>query len=582
MLTIASPETLNPNHSFSRRRFLKLSSAGCATFATGCSSGGLYTPFKPEIDCKPPPTDGPLRVDMHCHLMNLRDADREAFIHRYTHDEWWAGIPLYKELVGAFVRSIEYPAFLFTQEARGERQIVRNYLADMQKDIREFCKIATDNQHGLLFSSADDRVTGFLSNRARNAALMLQAFPEIDLFTPSIVDFSEGDPGEYSSVVEQAMLYSMLSVASGGRMLPLISFHPERSYVRKGSGVTTLLQQDLAVIEMAVERFGVVGVKVHPSTGFSPDYNKKSSCQAPARLKRVFGIDGIFSGYSGSGDIKTLADAPTDEFHDHVDLAMGELFKLCRRLDVPVLTHNSRGLSGDNECQEDRGHNHPALWLRALKKANLYETRADQGYGGAGKPDVFGRKWNPDFKPLRICLGHFADGFQKPDENGVVRPIDWLQTVLEEFNAGPPSRVKTDLFLDLSFMDEWFDETTENGRVMENYRKAFHKVLEETDGFAPQVLYGSDWHMPPIAEMGTQYRKEIEGAIPDAYRESIMGKNAMRFLGLDEGGTNFERVSMFMKVNGVDVTQAGWCRKHLGPEKLGRKKNTMKLAARAS
>jgi hypothetical protein len=39
---------------------------------------------------------------------------------------------------------------------------------------------------------------------------------------------------------------------------------------------------------------------------------------------------------------------------------------------------------------------------------------------------------------------------------------------------------------------------------------------------------------------------------------------------------------MFMKVNGVDVTQAGWCRKHLGPEKLGRKKNTMKLAARAS
>ena len=550
-----------------RRHFLKGAAAASALATAGC---GLPYGFEQVVEkCPEPKANDPLRVDVHCHIMNLQDADREAFVHRHVSQQWWSEIPLAEEIVDLVIRIVQAPAVAYTSEARAERQLLRDHLSAMSNDFDKFCKTAAEQQRGLLFATETNQVTGFLSNRARNAARLMAVFPDVDLFTPSIVDFSEGDPGEYSSVVEQAMLYSLFAIATKGRILPMISFHPERSYMRDGKGDTMLLQQDLSIIELAVTRFGVIGVKVHPSTGFSPDYNKSFSCQESKRIARFKDVD---------------------EFHDHVDTAMGELFKLCRRLDIPVLTHNSKGLSSNIGCSEELENNRPDRWLLALKKSNGYKLPAaraakrldrriqpliqapplseeDTGYQGAGKPDIFDRELvdsetGGPAANLRVCLGHFADGFKKPGNDGNVVPIDWLKLVLEEFEKTGDGRspVTGDIFLDLSYMNEWFDRTDEKGAVDPRYKTAFASLLRDYPGFAEQVLYGSDWHMPPIAAMGDRYRSELENAIPDDKRADIMGRNAVKFLGLKDGN-NLKRVTRFMKRNGVNMDDIHWYKK---------------------
>ena len=255
---------------------MKLFGLGTALAVSGCAS--ITFEANPG-DCTLKPHED-LIVDMHCHILNIEDADRSAFVKRHLLNTDESIIPIWDWIVELAVLIAQQPAIYFVDEAREERAKLRNVFAKMMKGPQEFCDVAPENQSGVLFAGDDRQPTGFLSNRARNAARYMATFQEVDLFLPSMVDFYEGDVGRYSSIFEQAQLYSLLSVASRGRMLPLISFHPERGYVPNSDDNTAAynLKAPLKFIEYAVENMGFDGVKVHPSTGFAPIDNAGHGC----------------------------------------------------------------------------------------------------------------------------------------------------------------------------------------------------------------------------------------------------------------------------------------------------------------
>ena len=73
-------------------------------------------------------------------------------------------------------------------------------------------------------------MTGFASHRSRNAAVLMAMAPEIDIFTPSMVDLYDRASSEKDSPYEQAKFYTALHCVTLGRFLPLVSFSPARQF----------------------------------------------------------------------------------------------------------------------------------------------------------------------------------------------------------------------------------------------------------------------------------------------------------------------------------------------------------------
>ncbi|WP_138472181.1 amidohydrolase family protein [Poseidonocella sp. HB161398] len=568
-----------------RRRFL----VGLAGLA-GCS-GNSYPEHVEAVtrSCSEVThrTDDMLRIDVHCHLLNLPDAANAAFVNRHFVPE---DLGVQGVVGGALELASSFAGGAVMSTADETAMLVAAQRQNLS--AADFCRRMTAAQAGMFRSTADPanigtgngRVLGFTSNKNRNAALMMAFWPEVDIFMPSHVDFAEANLWCYAGVPEPVCkpsvdpvrelsdYYMNLNLATRGRFLPLMPFHPRRFYEecreKFGTGTNIVPRRKevrcIRAIYDGVVNKGFIGVKVHPTAGFDPFQNDRSACPNQPVLIR----------YAGQSEL-----SPNEK--EIYDLGMRTLYEVCAELDVPVLTHGSDSLGVNIACTRrdpdasDGQKGNPLNWANSSK----HWTQALE---------------SPEFANFRVCLAHFASRFhdhvknndgaykrkaaveyEDPATREVLRRSAWLGAAMAHISA---HRDRGDMYLDLSHMVELayssaveFDSKAKpNTDGLFNlgytpdptYAKAFRKFLEENDYLGKVTMYGSDWHMPGVSKTGPQYRQLIERVLPGHMRKNIMGRNAARFYGLEKGARTRRRLEAFYRAKGlVSEHDIPWMRK---------------------
>ena len=570
-----------------------------------------------------PAIDDILRIDVHCHLLNHDDANGSAFIvRRFFPDN--AALDL---LGGGILRTVVNVADFSTDEIETEIRLLRAFRE--QKDVRtgkkkkefeavEFCGMANSRVSGLVRADTtakqlrpgDGRLLGLASNRLRNAAMMMSFWPEVDIFMPLMIDFREGQdrPGT-TTPNRRAKFYRELNLTTQGRFLPLISYNPRRQ-VEDGA-IEGLRSLDL--VKRAIEEWGFIGVKLHPTSGFNPTENAKNGCpNSPLQ------IDQQLSG------LQSLA----------IDRAMEALYRTCEALDVPILTHGSDSLSANEACMQGKPiHRVPKYengrptgpfnmrydadpLNRILYRAPETWTNAPQQWGEAIDRHAMGYKERYN---LRVGLAHYASRFTdhfgaKPfhrreidpetgepegvrpygdrpdvlppveyDREGNLVPSAWLRGAMERIKDRHDKGKSADLWLDLSHMvDLCYSEASRLredvnrkgllGTVPDDdgrYALAFRQHLADNPYLIKRIMYGSDWHMPDVSKLGPSYRRLMERVLEpfgENIREAVMGGNAVEFFGLGckpdgSKGTNRQRLEAFYEKHGIDVGEIPWIKR---------------------
>lgn len=241
----------------------------------------------------------------------------------------------------------------------------------------------------------------------------------------------------------------------------------------------------------------IAGVKIYPPMGFRPIGNRRLANTA-------------FGASTGIEDLVVdhwAREFPGQAIGARLDDALEELYHWCISEDVPVMAHAIPG----NQAGEWFGQRaNPVFWA-----------------------DVVAR---PDFKDLRLSLGHFTD------HGG-----DFADAVLDgdlsgEWALGATrDLLKRDrVFADLGFMSELLTREAQARNLAKRFFLALRKYLQEVENTASepsyrQILYGSDWIMLGQIVDNHKYLKVIRQGMKDAgYRDDAIARicdlNARRFL----------------------------------------------------
>ncbi|KIC08171.1 hypothetical protein RA19_19505 [Leisingera sp. ANG-M1] len=551
---------------FSRRGFIGRCSSLALLAGCGPSLERSYGSY--EV-CNPP--DGrELVIDAHCHLLNQKDGSaRELVANRVLNLDETHTAPGLDWMVGTLAQALSSVLGVATQSARSESNQIdyelRKPLGDphnlpARASGHDLCSFADRYQAGLIRAGRDRQITGFFSNRLRNAAQMMLLFPDVDLFLPSMVDFYEGRTR--INYRNQIAFYSNLALVTRGRFLPLASFSPEREYDdrhRQGRGPrdTDSKKSQFWWLKHAITNLGFVGVKVHPSSGFSPIDNLAFGCSNRSRR---------------------YENKPDRELYDRFtayDEYMEELLDFCKEANVPILSHGNIGLTVANKgcmtgwrpSQADTPRKRPegligdpakGEWFYPFGTAHRVpsvaedrlETAALKGVNYRPPEDYTAspKAWiaameaadarAPDLPASRVIFGHFSGSFvAERDAGGTLRavPSAWLKSTAELV------RTNRNFYVDLSELSNFFSE--KNGAA---YAEAFKRFLAGNPQVTRQLVYGSDWHMPGTALVGKAYFGRLRSLLPKGEpRRQIMGERAADLFGLRPGTPNLERLERF-------------------------------------
>lgn len=154
----------------------------------------------------------------------------------------------------------------------------------------------------------------------------------IDAVFGALVDFDYWlDCPTRSSQEDQVKVQSLLSLLSGGYMLPLVSYNPWTD-IKRGDA-------SLKLVKRAVLDYGFIGVKIYPPMGYFPYGNElnKDKIQTPT---------------------------PRPDLHD-LDEKLDALFTWCDQKGVPVMAHTGESMGRDDPSDEFGG---PLGWAALLDK----------------------------------------------------------------------------------------------------------------------------------------------------------------------------------------------------------------------
>lgn len=537
---------------FSRRHFI---STSLLALAAACSPSARSS-IKIGESCKIDTRSARVRIDSHCHLMNLQDVSAGPFLARRTFNLDENAPPGVDAIAGFLANALGRMVRFTTKPILAESlqlsdEIKAGVNAGTISESRfKFCRDANQNQKGLMRAERV-KITGLFSNRTRNAARMMAIFPEVDIFMPSIVDLydkrlldkevakqkvelqnrTRKTATSFGSLTHQMNYYRDLNIATNGQFLPMISFNPQRQYdlERLKAGYDYI-----DIVKEAILEHGFVGVKMHPSSGFSPFNNLLYGCANTATQIVLENDQKLYERFSS------------------YDKSLKAVFKFCQQHDVPVMTHNSTGLSSNRRCMR-----------RSIPLDDeLPMVKPTGPFGSAGEWRYQYRQWGgKDTRPkidwtnsprewmkaiddcredglpdLRVSLGHLSGSFidhgaNSKNERTDVMASEWLTYTAKHIGN------YDSLYVDLSEINEFFvRKTGQNGKtigISRRYYDAFHQVLQGSSGLADRLLYGTDWHMPNSARTGKYYVRLIEHLLQnDRLRDKTMGQNAIDFYGL--------------------------------------------------
>ncbi len=498
--------------------------------------------------CFNPKSNSVLKIDAHCHLLNAKDVDGATFvIRRYLKSET-SEVARRPGIAGIISQAALRTKRVAREKDELSREILRWAQGELDFEEGKSDRIWPDNPEHAICRSAykkhykQDLISefgfeGFTSARLKNAADMMSKFPSVHLFTPALIDFYEGN-SPYDPV-QEARFYAALNLATDGRFVPLIGFNPERQFDDVEDGRKT--KDDLSyvlpldMVEIAIRDLGFIGVKLHPSTGFSPIENKTYGCLNTRDQKE--------------NNKRSLKDEiRIKERFEAYDEYMTDLFMICMRYDAPVLVHGGKGLDTNKICS-DNGRtieqsngdfkyrpntwkptspseqtNSPDIWARTISKMN---KEASRRYKAALKREANGEtdeKTKADLllkgRKLRVCLAHMAGGI---DTSNGFADSPWLSNLIKLISSTPG------LYADFSEMSDimGYSKSLKNGPI-----SAVHRLFRNTPSFGSRTLYGSDFHMPGASRNAVRYIAESKRLIPSRYHRAVFGGNAVEFYGL--------------------------------------------------
>jgi predicted TIM-barrel fold metal-dependent hydrolase len=549
---------------YNRRQFLTMSTSALALASCGINSPtGEQSSLAQASDtlCDARTPSGPLRIDMHCHFLNLRDLSAGPFVVRRALNYDESNLPGLDAaaglVVGSFARLLRLTTKVTSKETgnlRYEMKTKKNQ--PYYRDPVRFCKDAAHYQDGFLSANGRRQLTGIFSNKVRNAGRIAEVFPSIDIFMPSMVDLYD-DRRSMQSVAQQIHFYEALNLSTGGRYLPMVSYNPQRQYQAELRGYSGEPQPYLELVKEAVLKKGFVGVKLHPSSGFSPINNLRYGCVNTATQ---------------------LVDEDDQELYDRFvayDRMLEELYSFCSMHNVPILTHGSTGITSNRRCmrgwrEEDENRiDRPAgrrgtgetewryLYRRIGRKGGKDSDMPLEWTNAPGVWDGIATKFD-----VKVIISHFSDSLEIDEKRSVVKPSPWLMEAVKICNRNP------NVYLDLSIITEFFRqesvEVEETGktrkvyRIRPGYRMVFAELNRQFPNLRKQLLYGTDWHMPHTAVVGADFLPLVERLLDEsglgAEKEAIMGTRAVELFGLKRGQDMRRRLEAFYAERGAEFT----------------------------
>ncbi len=348
------------------------------------------------------------------------------------------------------------------------------------------------------------------------------------------------------SIEQQIHFYEALNLATGGRYLPMVSYNPQRQYQAELRGYSGEPKPYLDLVKDAVLNKGFVGVKLHPSSGFSPINNLRFGCVNTATQ---------------------LVNEDDQELFDRFtayDRMLTELYTFCAAHNVPVLTHGSTGITSNRRCM--RGSRGKQEWIdrpagrrgtgprewrylyRRLGRAKGQDS--DMSLEWTNAPDV----WDHIAREfgVKVIISHFSDSLKVDEERSMVSPSPWLMRAAEICNTN------RNVYMDMSIITEFFqkDDMKTAYRIRPGYLEVFAKLNQRFPNLRNQLLYGTDWHMPHTAFVGADFLPLVEMLLDQSglssEKNAIMGTRAVELFGLKRGQPTRERLEAFYERRGAE------------------------------
>ncbi|SLN76697.1 Amidohydrolase [Ruegeria meonggei] len=323
----------------------------------------------------------------------------------------------------------------------------------------------------------------------------------IKVFSPSLVDFTywlrAGQDRDVDrsgrDVTDQINLLSRMALLERGALiLPFAPFCPLRAAYYRKNGNSNWLQ----TIQKSIESQGFAGIKLYPPMGFLPLGNAKFD-EPGARKPRALQELGVTG--------------------QEIDNELRALYDWCAAEDVPIKTHGNNSLGAD-ACT---GQNASAAnWKPVLE--------------------------TPAWSDLRLNIAHFG-GFD--EERFPTAPGCPSQTQAYEWQAAELIAKYDNVYVDLGY---WTDVTGSNRDQSQEIIDLLDNLLNQRENLKTRLMYGSDWTMLGRENQHASYYNDVRKALQASALEkpdqiSILGSNAIRYLGLDRRGKQFRRLTGFFE-----------------------------------
>lgn len=359
---------------------------------------------------------------------------------------------------------------------------------------------------------ADERITagliirhlrwGFLLTRPRrkivNRYKSLYSGPGVALLTPALIDYDHWlDDRPVSPLADQIEVVDRLQRLPGNiRMHSFIAFDPWRD----AADIYRRRPRALDLVRKAIGEKGFIGVKLYPPMGFRATLNvgehPGDNLDFPERAKEI------------------------PNFPAALDRSLNDLYSYCADNQVPLMAHAAAS-NGAGKGFEKRAD--PKWWGRVLD--------------------------NSRFKDLHLNLAHFGSFEVVPD--GGTSTI-WEETIGRLIK----NKGHTHLYADVSYLSEFLGDNADNA-TRDRIRALLKKFVAEFDPDVRHLMYGSDWIMLGREPQHDRMIAVMRQLVVDDLRwneeqtSRFFSGNALRFLGLQEHGPSWQRISNYYQKHGL-------------------------------
>ncbi len=435
------------------------------------------------------------KVDAHCHLFNAKDIPLQGFIKKSLENN-----PLGLYILGTIVDQIisETPDFV------KENEELNQLLGTGGLDCSSVLPIPFTLGNLIPQIPVSIWINLLKQSRLEIACELVNTYPDIDLFTPAILDYDHWLPDNEkadTTIAEQIILYEKIVRLFEGRIHPLVAFNPLKEVHYKEDIPE---YQSLKWVKEAVEERGFIGVKLYPPMGFYP--------------------------------INNAVHDPYNVYSLRIDEALESLYDWCISEDVPIMAHCAED-NGSQPGYEERAN--PDYWEEVLQQ--YPELRLNFAHFGRDEEVIianYGSGWAWKIAEL---MDNYPNVYADTGYHEVVLQFPLIfvfRNILRSIDRAEYVDGLSKLFNDFTKVKE---------RLM--YGSDMHVLMVQHNH--EEYLTGA-LSLPGLTENGFEKIFDNWPLIKDDF----LGQNALRFFGLDDPGTkNRQRLLEFYEKHNMAEPQ---------------------------